>query len=158
MFEKRITMLGGGNTALSLAANLALAGHEVLIGEHPDFAATLDPIRANLLIRLEGTARTGAARIAAVTTDPAEALAWSDLPLSSVRSYAHAPFVAQFAPHLRPGHALAVAGAGRGGGRGRHRALRLPQDRALATVSGASTCPAFTVARPARCGTRSTRY
>jgi opine dehydrogenase len=105
---RQITVLGGGNTAFSLAANLALAGHDVLIWEHPDFAWTLEPIRANLTIQLDGTARTGAAKIAAVTTDPAEALAWSELLLCSVPSYAHAPFIAHLAPHLRPGHVLAL--------------------------------------------------
>lgn len=105
---KRITVLGGGNTAFSLAANLTLSGHEVLIWEHPDFAWTLDPIRTNLTIGLDGSANTGAARIAGVTTDPAEALAWSELLLCSVPSYAHAPFIEQLSPHLRPGHVLAL--------------------------------------------------
>ncbi|MFM8595206.1 MAG: hypothetical protein ACKOCK_12590 [Chloroflexota bacterium] len=41
----RLTVLGGGNTAFSIAANLALAGHELLIWEHPAFAQTLEPIR-----------------------------------------------------------------------------------------------------------------
>jgi opine dehydrogenase len=100
--------LGGGNTAFSLAANLALAGHAVMMWEHPGFAATLDPIRSSLTIQLEGAARTGAAKIAGVTTDAVEALAWSDLLLCSVPSYAHAPFIAQLAPHLRPGHTLAL--------------------------------------------------
>jgi opine dehydrogenase len=106
--SSRVTVLGGGNTAFSLAANLALAGHEVLIWEHPDFAHTLDPIRDSLTITLDGAANTGAAKVAAVTTDPAEALAWSDLLLCSVPSYAHAPFAQQLVPHLRPGHVLAL--------------------------------------------------
>lgn len=105
---QRITVLGGGNTAFSLAANLALAGHAVLIWEHPDFAATLDPICASRTIQLEGAARTGGATLAGVTTDPAEALAWSDLLLCSVPSYAHAPFIAQLKPHLRSGHVLTL--------------------------------------------------
>ena len=106
--SRRITVLGGGNTGFSLAANLALAGNEVLIWEHPDFTWTLDPIRANLTIQLDGTARSGAAKLAGVTTDPAEALAWSELLLCSVPSYAHAPFIDQLAPYLRPGHVLAL--------------------------------------------------
>ncbi|MBL8130177.1 MAG: NAD/NADP octopine/nopaline dehydrogenase family protein [Chloroflexia bacterium] len=104
----RVTVLGGGNTAFSIAANLALAGHEVLIWEHPDFAHTLAPIRDSLTIHLDGEARTGAARIARVTTDPAEALAWSETLLCSVPSYAHGPFAEQLAPHLKPGHVLAL--------------------------------------------------
>ncbi len=106
--SRRVTVLGGGNTAFSIAANLALAGHEVLIWEHPDFAHTLDPIRDSLTIHLDGAARTGAARISGVTTNPAEALAWSETLLCSVPSYAHAAFAEQLAPHLKPGHVLAL--------------------------------------------------
>jgi opine dehydrogenase len=103
----RVTVLGGGNTAFSMAANLALAGCEVLLWEHPDFAHTLDPIRDSLTIHLDGTARTGPARLAAVTTDPAEALAWSETLVCSVPSYAQQPFLEQIVPHLKPGHLLA---------------------------------------------------
>lgn len=105
---RRVTVLGGGNTAFSIAANLALAGHDVLIWEHPDFAHTLNPIRDDLTITLDGAARTGAAKLAGVTTDPSLALAWSEVLLCSVPSYAHAPFAEQLAPHLKPGHILAL--------------------------------------------------
>ena len=108
MTPSRITVLGGGNTAFSLAANLTLAGYEVLLWEHPDFAHTLDPIRDSLTIHLEGAARTGAAKLAGVTTDPAEALAWSETLICSVPSYAHQPFLEQLRPHLKPGHLLAL--------------------------------------------------
>lgn len=102
----RLTVLGGGNTAFSLAAKLSLDGHDVLLWEHPDFAWTIDPIRESLTIYLEGPAVSGAARIAGVTTDPAEALAWTDTLVCAVPSYAHAPFIEQLAPFLRPNHLL----------------------------------------------------
>lgn len=105
---RRITVLGGGNTAFSLAANLALGGIDVLMWEHPQFAWTLDPIRESLTIHLDGAGRSGAARLAGVTTDPAEALRWSDLLLCSVPSYAHQPFIDELGPHLRPGHVLTL--------------------------------------------------
>ena len=108
MEQKRVTVLGGGNTAFSMAANLALAGHQILLWEHPAFAHTLDRIRDSLTIHLEGTGRTGAARLAGVTTDPAEALAWSETLVCSVPSYAHQPFIEHLAPHLRPGHIVAL--------------------------------------------------
>src|SRR5215217_6133962 len=104
----RVTVLGGGNTAFSLAANLTLAGFEVLLWEHPDFAASIAPIQATRTIYLEGAARTGEATLAGLTTDPAEALAWSETLVCSVPSYAHQPFIEQLAPHLRPGHILAL--------------------------------------------------
>ena len=105
---QRVTVLGGGNTAFSMAANLALAGFEVLLWEHPDFAPAIEPIRESLTIHLDGAGATGAARLAAVTTDPAEALAWSETLVCSVPSYAHGPFLEQILPHLKPGHLLAL--------------------------------------------------
>lgn len=108
MAPHRVTVLGGGNTAFSIAANLALAGNEVLLWEHPGFAQTLEPIQESLTIQLEGAARSGAAKLAAVTTNPAEALAWSETLVCSVPSYAHAPFLQQLLPHLKPGHILAL--------------------------------------------------
>lgn len=108
MDEQRIAVLGAGNTGAAMAADLALAGHAVLLWEHPAFAAALEPIRRDREIRLEGTARAGRARLAGVTTDAAEALAWSDTLLCSVPSYAHAPVLQQILPFLRPGHLLAL--------------------------------------------------
>ena len=105
---RRVTVLGAGNTGFSIAANLALGGHEVLLWEHPAFAAALDPLRESLTIGLEGAARTGDARLAGVTTDAAAALAWSETLVCSVPSYAHAAFAEQLVPHLRPGHLLAL--------------------------------------------------
>ena len=108
MNDQRITVLGGGNTDFSIAANLALAGFDVLLWEHPDFAQTIAPLRDSLTIHLEGAGHTGAARLAGVTTDAADALAWSETLVCSVPSYAHAPFLDQLLPHLRPGHLLAL--------------------------------------------------
>ena len=85
----RVAVLGGGNTAFSIAAKLALDGWEVLVWEHPICSATLDPIRESLTIQLAGPERSGAAKLAGVTTDAREALGWSDLLLCSVPSYAH---------------------------------------------------------------------
>jgi opine dehydrogenase len=105
---ERITVLGGGNTSFSIAANLALAGHAVVLWEHPDQAWTIEPIRERRVIHLDGEARTGAAKLAGVTTDAAEALAWSNVVLMAVPAYAHRSFAEACAPHLRPGHLVAL--------------------------------------------------
>jgi opine dehydrogenase len=102
----RMTVLGGGNTAFSIAAKLALDGWDVLLWEHPAFAGSIAPLRDSLTIHLEGAAVSGPATLAAVTTDAAEALAWSYFLVCSVPSYAHQAFIEQLVPHLRSGHVL----------------------------------------------------
>ena len=142
-----LTILGGGNTAFAVAANLALRGFAVTLCEHPDFAWTLDPVRADKRIQLDGVAESGSALIERVTTSAAEALE-NDLLLLIVPAYAHRAFAELCAPHLRDGHIVVITpgtlgalefaqvGARRGQQqrhplrRDRHRALRLPQNGA----------------------------
>jgi opine dehydrogenase len=104
----RLSVLGAGNTGLCIAADLALAGHEVLLWDLPAFAAAIEPLRERRQIRLEGAGRTGEARIAAVTTNAREAAAWADVLLCSVPSYAHAAIVDAVLPEMRPGQQLAL--------------------------------------------------
>lgn len=108
MLPERVTILGGGNTAFSLAANLALGGVAVALWEHPTMAAAIAPIHERRTIHLEGTERTGAATLAEVTTDIAAALAWSETVLMAVPAYAHRLFAETCAPHLRPGQLVAL--------------------------------------------------
>jgi opine dehydrogenase len=103
-----LTILGGGNTAFATAANLALRGFEVTLGEIPSFAATLDPIRESRTIRLDGVAERGTARIARVTTDLGAALGANELVLLIVPAYAHRPFAEACAPHLRRGQIVVL--------------------------------------------------
>jgi len=104
----RVTVLGGGNTAFSIAAKLSIDGFEVLLWEHPDFSRTIEPLREPLTIHLEGPSVSGAARLAGVTTDAREAAAWSDRLICSVPSYAHKPFAEAFAPAVRAGQLIAL--------------------------------------------------
>lgn len=108
MGERRVAVLGGGNTGFSLAANLQLRGFAVTLWEVPAHAATLDPINETRAIRLTGVAAQGTARIARVTTDIAETMAANDLVLVPVPSYAHRAFAAACVPHLRPGHVIVL--------------------------------------------------
>ena len=104
---KSLTILGGGNTAFAVAANLTLRGYRVTLYELPAFAATLAPIRTTQTIRLVGVAEQGAAQIAHVTTNIQEALE-NDLLLLIVPAYAHRAFAEVCAPHLRDGHTVVI--------------------------------------------------
>ncbi len=103
-----LTILGGGNTAFAVAANLTLAGHRVTLCEVPSFAHTVAPLCESRAIALDGVAGRGIARLHAVTTDVAAALAGNDLALLIVPAYAHRPFAEACAPHLRPGQTVVL--------------------------------------------------
>lgn len=103
-----ITILGGGNTAFAVAANLTHAGHQVTLWEIPSFEHTLEPIRGTNEINLHGVAHAGAAKIHDLTTDIARALSASDLVLVIVPSYAHEPFLESCAPHLTEDHTVVL--------------------------------------------------
>lgn len=104
---KALTILGGGNTAFAVAANLALRGFEITLCEHPNFATALDPIRASGKIKLIGVAEQGIAQIHQVTDDIEVALR-NDLILLIVPAYAHKPFAEWCAPYLRNGHMIVM--------------------------------------------------
>jgi opine dehydrogenase len=103
-----LTILGGGNTAFACAAHFALRGREVTLCEIPDYGWTLTPIQDSRTIQLGGVAGQGAARLARVTADVAEALAANELALLIVPAYAHRPFAAACAPYLRRGQTVVL--------------------------------------------------
>ncbi len=103
-----VTILGGGNTAFAVAANLSLRGHEITLFELPDQASNIDAIRESRQITLVGVAEEGVATLKSVTTDAQEAVDSSDLLLLIVPSYAHKPFAEAFAPLLTAGKTVAL--------------------------------------------------
>ena len=108
MAREAVTILGGGNTAFSVAANLTLRGYRVILYEIPGSEASLAPVRNTSTIYLKGVAEHGAAVIHQMTTDIEEALRASDLVLLIVPAYAHRPFAEVCAPHLRSGQVVVL--------------------------------------------------
>lgn len=103
-----LTILGGGNTAFAVAANLTLAGFEVTLCEIPSFKHTIQPILGHRLIALEGVAHRDTARIHLVTSDFSEALAANELVLLIVPAYAHRHFAEACTPFLRKGQTVVL--------------------------------------------------
>ncbi|HEY8449666.1 MAG TPA: NAD/NADP octopine/nopaline dehydrogenase family protein [Bacillota bacterium] len=106
----RVAVLGAGNGGFATAADLALRGHAVRLYELPEFAANLEPVRANGGIQmdvLDSFPRPGGfARLEALTTDMAEAVGGAELVLLTVPAYAHDTYVHRLAPHLAPGQVV----------------------------------------------------
>src|SRR5205085_9087999 len=76
--------------------------------ELPAFRHTVEPLLETRQIALDGVAYRDTARVHAVTTDFAEALAVNDLVLLIVPAYAHRPFAEACAPHLRRGQTVVL--------------------------------------------------
>ena len=108
MSLKTVTVLGGGNTAFAVAANLSLKGFEITLYEIPEFRESLDPVVDGGIIHLLGAGGQGAARIHCITTDIEQALDSPDIILLIVPAYAHKPFAEVCAPHLRPGQTVVI--------------------------------------------------
>ncbi len=135
-------VLGGGNTAFAVAANLALAGAEVTLVELQQFAASIEPIAGQRRIRLGGAARNGTATIAEVTTDFA-AIRRHELVLLIVPSYGHRAFAEACAAHLRGGQTLVLMP----GNLGTLAFAKLLKDRGIQGVTLAETDTAPYVCR-----------
>src|SRR5262249_28529867 len=77
-------------------------------GDRPASRQPAEPLLEPRQIALDGVAYRDTARVHAVTTDFAEALAANDLVLLIVPAYAHRPFAEACAPHLRRGQTVVL--------------------------------------------------
>ena len=101
MVGRSVTVLGGGNTAFSVAANLTLRGFHITLYELPEFQESVEPVLDTKIIHLLGVEERGSAQIHRITTDVEEALDASDLVLLIVPAYGHRRFAEVCAPHLQ---------------------------------------------------------
>jgi len=104
----RLTVCGAGAAGMAIAADNALKGLDVKLFELPALAGKLDAAREAGGIEVtadsETTAgKTGLARLAAITSDPAEAVAGADVVMVTVPAMYHDAFMDVVAPHLRDG-------------------------------------------------------
>ncbi|MCX6373041.1 MAG: NAD/NADP octopine/nopaline dehydrogenase family protein [Actinobacteria bacterium] len=104
----RLTVCGAGAAGLAIAADNALKGLAVTLFELPTLAEKLSSARERGGIEVtadsETTAgKTGFARLARVTSDPAEALADADVIMITVPAMYHDAFMDAIAPHLTDG-------------------------------------------------------
>ena len=108
MAPSSVTILGGGNTAFAVAANLQLAGTQVTLCELSAFKETLAPLQETHNITLNGVARTGVAEISEVTTDLENAIPKNDFLLVIVPAYAQRAFGEAMVPYLREGQTIVL--------------------------------------------------
>ncbi|UCF96194.1 MAG: NAD/NADP octopine/nopaline dehydrogenase family protein [Spirochaetaceae bacterium] len=104
----RLCVCGAGNAGAAIAADCALGGLEVALFELPRFRAGLQTIldRGGITLTPDSDpvwGKTGFARLARITTDPAEALADAQVVMITVPAMYHSAFWDILATHLADG-------------------------------------------------------
>ena len=110
-----IAVVGGGNAAHALAADLQRLGHSIRMLEYPGRKSRLAAVCERGSIRILGCGRDHEAKIERVTTDPAEALDGADVVFVAVPAYAHRPFAELTVPHLGKDQLMVLFTGGLGG-------------------------------------------
>jgi opine dehydrogenase len=105
---KKIAVLGGGNGACALAADLASRGYSVNLAELKAFSDHFAPIIEAKGLSYSGAIGEGFAPLNMVTTDIAEAVRDTDILFMSVPSYGQIAFFEQMIPALEDGQTIIV--------------------------------------------------
>ncbi len=103
----KVAVLGGGQGAHAITADLTLRGCSVNMCELPAFAKSIEPLRESGTIEISGQIQ-GLAKPNLITTDPRKALEDVTVVFLAVPSYAQRPFVELIKPHLRDGMTLVL--------------------------------------------------
>ena len=104
---KKVTIIGGGGTAIFMATYLTLQGHQVTVCDEEWHGAKLKAVQeAGNGVDLIGNCGTGHAVIHRITFDPAEALADAEVVLISAMAKRHDAITSWIAPHLKDGQVV----------------------------------------------------
>jgi opine dehydrogenase len=104
---KKIAVLGGGNGAQTMAADLSLKGYEVAMCEAPEFKEGIEGILDRQAIELiDAWGKKHTVRINTVTTDFQEALKGASHIMIAVPAFASASFFRRIIPFLEYGQTI----------------------------------------------------
>lgn len=106
---KRITVFGGGATGHAVSAHLGMRGFDVCLCELPQNSQSISDAKASGALTIKGPKTDGVGKLGLVTTDLAQALAWSDQVIVCTISNRDEETAQAFAPHLRPGHTILLS-------------------------------------------------
>lgn len=104
---KKVTVIGGGGTAVFMAAYLTLQGHQVTVCDQEWHGGKLRAIQqAGGSVDLIGSCGQGRAAIHKITFDVAEALSGAEVVLISAMAKRHEDLAQWLAPHLADGQTV----------------------------------------------------
>lgn len=102
---KTIAVLGGGNGAHMMAADMKLRGHEVRLFEMPEFAPRLEKLFADRTIKITSIIEETAV-LDVVTSEIAEAVAGADYILVVTPAFAHGAYAKLLNGHVKSDQVL----------------------------------------------------
>ena len=108
MPRRKVSVLGGGHGARTVAADMALAGHDVTLFEFESFHANVASIFESGEVVISGGARNGTARLQRTTHDMAEALRDAEVVVIVVPALAHLVYAEAIAPHVQHGQHIVL--------------------------------------------------
>ena len=108
MSNRKITIMGGGHGAQTVAADMTLAGHIVTLFEFEKFHDNVSAIFQDNIIEISGKARQGAAKLYKTTHDIAEAIEGSELIMIIVPALVHRIYAEALARHLKDGQNIVL--------------------------------------------------
>lgn len=136
----RITVMGGGNGAHAMAADLALRGYPVMLFELPQFAQNIARTLETRMIEFRDGLGSHRAQLAGVTTDVQEAVTSADWLMVVVPSLGHEPMARTCAPYVCDGQKIVIY-AGSFGSLIFRKALNACGCKAKVVVAETSTLP-----------------
>jgi len=101
-----IAVIGGGNGAHAVAAEMALQGNQVRMFEFTQFKDTFSPVLSSKEIMKEGVGVTGKAKLKVATMDMKEAVEGIKYIFIILPSFAHTMVAESIAPYLEDGQVL----------------------------------------------------
>lgn len=113
MNKKTIAILGGGNGAHTMAADLSLRGYRVRMYEQPEFIGKLSVLQSTLTIHATGLFQ-GSAKIEMLTDDMAKAIDGADYIAVVTPSFAHESVAQKLKGLLQPGQVILIYPGGFG--------------------------------------------
>lgn len=107
MKVREIAVLGGGNGAITTAADLSLAGFNVRMWT--SFPDELEKVYETKTVKIRGLGRQGDARVGLVTKDLAAAVQGADLIISPNPAFSQPDIASRLAPFIHDGQVLLLS-------------------------------------------------
>jgi opine dehydrogenase len=110
----RIAVLGSGNGGCAIAADMALAGHEVSLFDFKQFSVNIDTIKSQGGLHASGKIE-GVAKLSYVGNDIGEAVRNAELIMVVSPAYGIPKFAIAVKPFLKPGQIVCIVPSSCGG-------------------------------------------